>query len=183
MDEPVPLGFHLPLLLHEHDLVLLEVLVLLALLQGGRFDLLFDIVGGKHLADDPLFDSVHLVLGLLDLLEENGVFLIGPDLVQLALEPGDQDLDVLDGTLQVPPFLLVLGELLLGVRDGLGAGLDLSVDVLYQAGDILEEKGVVLDLGIKVLEPDQLVKVNIHIVLNSNGPTRIRTWDLPVMSR
>ena len=182
-DEGVPPGLHLALLLLEDGLVGPEALVLLVLPAGGRLDLLVDVVGGEHLADDLLLDGVHLALGVLDLVEEGGVFLVGLDLAQLALELGDLDLDVLDRRLEVPPRLLVRGELLLGVGDGLGAGLDLPVDVLDEAGDVFEEKGRLLDLGIEVLELDQFVEVDFHIVLKSGGPTRIRTWDLPVMSR
>ncbi len=47
---------------------------------------------------------------------------------------------------------------------------------------------VACDFGIQVLKLDDFVEVNIHIASilfwpHGDGPTRIRTWDLPVMSR
>ena len=97
------------------------------------------------------------------------------------------DLDVLDLVLEVAALLLVLGHLVLGVGDELRGGLDPLVDVLDEAGDAFEDEGRVVDLGVQALELDDQVEVDFHypciLVLSVNGPTRIRTWDQPVMSR
>ena len=66
-------------------------------------------------------------------------------------------------------------------------GLDLLVDVLDEAGDAFEDERGFADLGVQPLELDDQVEVDVHypsvLGLSVNGPTRIRTWDQPVMSR
>ena len=93
-------------------------------------------------------------------------------------------LTALTSPFEVAAPLLVGGELLLGLGDDLGGGLGVGFERFEAGGDGFEKRRNGVDLYVHILEPDQFVECDFHTFSSrSNGPTRIRTWDQPVMSR
>ena len=146
-----------------------------------RYD---EIAGGGHdspTVDTPWREYLDFVLGDLDFLLHCLVFAVGLDLHQLVLELRQPALLLRQVLLDLAPARLVGGEALtLAIEPGL-RGSQSGVEFLLPHRFAGNRATCLFGRVLESLKANDVFEVRMHI--GSGGPTRIRTWDRPVMSR